>query len=171
MRSDLRLKPEELTALVFPGQGAYGAGMLDPFREIRHFGERYARVCELVDDDPLARKAHDPGIVNRNVVSSLLTVLAGVSSLDWVPTAFPKFEPIAVAGYSVGQWTGALRRRHGRSRGPAAYRRRAGPAHGRACRGSSTERHAGGDRGTGAHARGDLLRGSGWGRAPRGHEP
>lgn len=92
------------TALVFPGQGAHGPEMLEPFREAPSFSGRYAQVCGLLGGDPLRMAAEDPPVLQRNAVSSLLTVLASVCALELFRAEHPAL-PVAYAGYSVGQWT------------------------------------------------------------------
>lgn len=82
-------------ALVFPGQGAHSALMLEPFRAAPSFSRWYTRVGELLGRDPL-----DPASIDRNAVSSLLTVLASACALEMRVDGAP---PVAVAGYSVGQ--------------------------------------------------------------------
>jgi [acyl-carrier-protein] S-malonyltransferase len=79
--------------------------MLDPFRHARRLPRYYARLCELLGSDPLAEAASHPEILNRNAVSSLLTVLASVLALELLSETAPTFQPLAAAGYSVGQWT------------------------------------------------------------------
>lgn len=74
--------------------------MLEPFRAAPGLARRYAMVCDLLGFDPMVEARHDPDILNRNRVSSLLTVIASVSAMELEPCA-----PMAVAGYSIGQWT------------------------------------------------------------------
>jgi [acyl-carrier-protein] S-malonyltransferase len=88
-------------AWIFPGQGAQSLQMLDGVRASPSFGERYGLICDALDADPLAR---DPASIDRNAVSSLLTVLTSSLSLELLRRDVSE-EPIAVAGYSVGQWT------------------------------------------------------------------
>ena len=97
--------PDGPTAYLFPGQGSHSAGMLDLLREAPCFAEHYQRVCALLSGDPLAIARRDPSFINRNVVSSLLTVLASVACLELIGDRSPSLRPAAVAGYSVGQWT------------------------------------------------------------------
>jgi len=97
--------PEGPTAFVFPGQGAQCTTMLEPFRHVSGFAEQYDRVCVLLGRDPLVAAIHNPEFMNRNVVSSLLTVLASVLCLELIRETAPSLRPVAVAGYSVGQWT------------------------------------------------------------------
>jgi [acyl-carrier-protein] S-malonyltransferase len=78
--------------------------MLEPFRHAREFTTHYALVCELLGFDPVAEQ-DQPDSINRNAVSSLLTVLAGVLALTLLRETSPEFKPVALAGYSVGQWT------------------------------------------------------------------
>lgn len=91
-------------ACLFPGQGAQALAMVDGVRHAPAFAERYALVCQALDEDvacALAHQQHD--FLNRNAVSSLLTVLVSTLSYDlWLAHTPP---PAYVAGYSVGQWT------------------------------------------------------------------
>lgn len=103
MQVDLGELPDAC-ALVFPGQGAQSVGMLEPFRGAPRFDERLRKVCEWLGFDPLAAATSDPTVLNRNAVSSLLTVLASLSALEVLRSARPT-SPVACAGYSVGQWT------------------------------------------------------------------
>jgi [acyl-carrier-protein] S-malonyltransferase len=75
--------------------------MLDGVKGHAAFADRYRLVCDALGADPLAEIARDPSYVNRNRVSSLLTVLASSLSLDLYSGPPAK----ALAGYSVGQWT------------------------------------------------------------------
>lgn len=94
------------TAYLFPGQGAQAFGMLDGVQHAPTFAARYATVCEKLDTDVLARLAAQDGeFLNRNEVSSLLTVLASVLSHDLRVAAQGADEASYAAGYSVGQWT------------------------------------------------------------------
>lgn len=86
-------------ALLFPGQGAQRAGMLEPFRAAPGFARSCAAVSDLIGRDVLAL---DDGALAANLPGSLATVLAGVLALRSRPAPEP---PLAVAGYSVGQWT------------------------------------------------------------------
>ena len=84
--------PEGPTAFVFPGQGSQAAAMLEAFRESPRFTEHVGYVGDLLGRDPLALAAGDPEPRNRNVESSLLTVLASVLCLDLVRQAAPDDE-------------------------------------------------------------------------------
>jgi len=99
------LPPKAPTALLFPGQGAQCASMLDPFREAPRFVSHYTAVCHLLNEDPLREAQRHPESLNRNAVSSLLTVLAGVLALELLRERSPELTPAAAGGYSVGQWT------------------------------------------------------------------
>lgn len=89
-------------ALVFPGQGAQGTGMLDPVSHAPGFAERVEHMVDLLGFDPVA--SDDPNGLNENAVSSLLTVVASQSALAlWRAASDRPIE--GVAGYSVGQWT------------------------------------------------------------------
>ena len=91
-------------AALLPGQGAHDLKMLDGVRHAPAFAERYALVCEVLGtdiDQALAEQQHT--FLNRNEVSSLLTVLVSSLSYDlWQQLEPP---PAYLAGYSVGQWT------------------------------------------------------------------
>ncbi|MEM8730225.1 MAG: ACP S-malonyltransferase [Pseudomonadota bacterium] len=87
-------------AWVFPGQGAHGPDMLAPFEHVSGHAARYAKVCDLLGDDPLIAARADAEVLNRNRVSSLLTVTASLSAIE-----MQSEPPAAVAGYSIGQWT------------------------------------------------------------------
>lgn len=91
-------------ACLFPGQGAHTIEMLDGVCHAPAFAERYALVCQALDTDvasALTEQQHD--FLNRNAVSSLLTVLVSTLSYDlWLAHMPP---PAYLAGYSVGQWT------------------------------------------------------------------
>lgn len=91
-------------ACLFPGQGAQALEMLDGVRHTRAFAERYALVCQALGEDvDRALANQQPDFLNRNAVSSLLTVLVSTLSYDgWLASTPP---PAYVAGYSVGQWT------------------------------------------------------------------
>src|SRR5262245_26916898 len=100
------LRPaDEPVAFLFPGQGAHGERMLDSVRAAPGLPRYYDLVCRLLGRDPLADAARDPSVLHRNAESSLLTVLASVASLELLRAASPQCRPVAVAGYSVGQWT------------------------------------------------------------------
>lgn len=99
------MKSEDSAALLFPGQGAHGPSMLDGVRQHASFKQRYDLICGALGHDPLLRisRGEDPEFINANTVSSMLTVLASVISYDeWLANNQP---PLAVAGYSIGQWT------------------------------------------------------------------
>lgn len=91
-------------ALLFPGQGAQAPEMLAPFAAAPRFSERAAAVAEALGEDTLARlEAGDAAFLERNAVSSLLTVLASRLALDLAGPSLAT--PVGLAGYSVGQWT------------------------------------------------------------------
>lgn len=104
MNADDAMVDSDATAWVFPGQGAHCPQMLEPFRDVAGFDEHYDRVCRLLDRDVLAEARQTPERLNRNVDSSLLTVLASVLCLERIRQSADVF-PRAAAGYSVGQWT------------------------------------------------------------------
>lgn len=95
---------ETSVALLFPGQGAHNASMLDAVRNHLSFNERYGFICETLKFDPLSRIATgEAELINANLVSSLLTVLASViAHEEWLKS---NPAPTALAGYSIGQWT------------------------------------------------------------------
>lgn len=93
------------SALVFSGQGAQQPDMLDGLRACASFTPRYEAVCAALKLSPLEELARgNKAVLNHNAVSSLMTVLAGVMSLERYRAA-GEAEPAFVAGYSVGQWT------------------------------------------------------------------
>ena len=94
----------EPLALLFPGQGAHDAKMLDGVRGLPEFATRYALVCDALGEKPLDAIAADPGYLNQNRVTALLTLLASSLSLDrFHETSGGRAD--FVSGYSVGQWT------------------------------------------------------------------
>jgi [acyl-carrier-protein] S-malonyltransferase len=93
------------TALLFPGQGAQCAAMIDALRSLPGFEEGHEVVCSKLDFDPIEHiQTKDPNAINANVVSSALTVLASVLALEQFREANP-FHQAVFSGYSVGQWT------------------------------------------------------------------
>jgi [acyl-carrier-protein] S-malonyltransferase len=96
--------PSDKLALLFPGQGAHCNAMLDAHAGTRYFDELYQVVCDVLGYSLLESVAKDPALINANLVSSMLTVLA--SCLAWKrfgeeTTSAPDY----LAGYSVGQLT------------------------------------------------------------------
>lgn len=91
-------------AFLFPGQGAHRPEMLDGLSPHPVFASRYALVAEALGGDPASALATDPGYVNRNLVSSLATVLVSSLAFDAYRDTYGETAG-AVAGYSVGQWT------------------------------------------------------------------
>lgn len=91
-------------ALLFPGQGAHNAAMLDGVLQHHSFSRRYELICATLGFDPLARiQEGDAELINTNAVSSLLTVLVSVIGFEqWSKI---NKAPVALAGYSIGQWT------------------------------------------------------------------
>jgi [acyl-carrier-protein] S-malonyltransferase len=87
-------------ALVFPGQGAQQPGMLAPFVDAPGFERHAGIVSDLLGWDVRQLDRQPPEALSANLTSSLLTVLCSVLALGRLETA-----PIAVAGYSVGQWS------------------------------------------------------------------
>jgi [acyl-carrier-protein] S-malonyltransferase len=104
MRFEFKV-PDGPTAFLFPGQGAHHQDMLESLRHAPGFTAHYDRVCSLLGRDPLAEAGRNPALLNRNADSSLLTVLASVVCLDLVRETGAACQPVATAGYSVGQWT------------------------------------------------------------------
>lgn len=91
-------------AYLFPGQGAHDCSMLDSVRSLPRFEEWYEVVRSFLPGNPEEElAAGNRGYVNRNGVSSLLTVL--ISSLMYDDLARKGQHPDHLAGYSVGQWT------------------------------------------------------------------
>ena len=93
-------------AALFPGQGAQAATMLDGIAHAPHFAERYTLVATALGIDLQAALKQEQAatLLNRNEVSSLLTVLVSTLAYDrW--QAQRHTPPTYVAGYSVGQWT------------------------------------------------------------------
>lgn len=90
------------SAFVFPGQGAQCAEMLVPFRNEPSFigvmkdVSRHLGVALHAEEEIPAR------FLTTNIGSSLLTAAASVLALDQLRREH--ITPIAVAGYSVGQW-------------------------------------------------------------------
>jgi [acyl-carrier-protein] S-malonyltransferase len=105
MHFDLSHCDPATTAFVFPGQGAHSLSMLDELRDVPGFEVDYGQICARLGCDPLeaGRASHEP--LSDNAASSLLTVLASVLVLKQLRNQFPEFAPLAMAGYSVGQWT------------------------------------------------------------------
>jgi [acyl-carrier-protein] S-malonyltransferase len=89
-------------ALVFPGQGAQHLGMLEPFRAAPDFDRHCSTVSALVGWDVRRLDRQPADALTANLASSLLTVLCSVLALGRAREGGP---PMAVAGYSVGQWT------------------------------------------------------------------
>lgn len=78
--------------------------MLDAARLHPTFRQRYEAVCDALGSDPALELQRDPAFINRNAVSSLLTVLSSAVALDRYRTE-SRGTPSLLAGYSVGQWT------------------------------------------------------------------
>ncbi len=98
----------DLSAFVFPGQGPHDLGMVPVMREFLSRGlfcEEYDIVCEALGGDPIDRCCKDGlDYLNRNEVSSILTVLISVGRLNKYREG-QGASPRCVLGYSVGQWT------------------------------------------------------------------
>lgn len=92
-------------ALLFPGQGAQQSEMLTEFSESPRFEDRKAAVEAVLGGDVWARiESGERSYLDRNVVSSLMTVLASRLALD-LYEAGDGGEATGFAGYSVGQWS------------------------------------------------------------------
>ena len=93
-------------ACLFPGQGAHHVGMLDGVCKATAFAERYALVCDALGEDVLdGLTTQKSNFLNRNEVSSLLTVLVSTLSYDLWQKQGSFARASYLAGYSVGQWT------------------------------------------------------------------
>jgi [acyl-carrier-protein] S-malonyltransferase len=94
-----------MLAVIFPGQGAQERRMVDGIRHLGEFRDRYQLVCEHAGLDILQAVGNgDQEILNRNLCSSLMTLLVSTVSLDlFRERAQTKVD--FLAGYSVGQWT------------------------------------------------------------------
>lgn len=91
-------------AVLFPGQGAQSPAMLDGVKNHPSFASLYSVVCDVLRCNPLERMSNgELELINENAISSLLTVLASVISYQEWLNENPA--PVAVAGYSIGQWT------------------------------------------------------------------
>jgi len=90
--------------VVFPGQGAQSASMLDSVARLPQYSARHEVVCEALGENLEARLADgDPDYLRRNLPTSLATVLASVVAYErYVDECGP---PSCLGGYSVGQWT------------------------------------------------------------------
>jgi [acyl-carrier-protein] S-malonyltransferase len=89
-------------AWVFPGQGAQHPRMLEPFAGAPDFDRLCARVSDRLGFDVRGLPDQPPERLAANATSSLLTVLCSVLALRRFGDA-PA--PLAVAGYSVGQFS------------------------------------------------------------------
>ena len=82
--------------------------MLEGWQNSELFEDYYGVLCRLLSEDPLKSAERDPDSINRNAVSSMLTVVVSCLCLDRLrrsTTNSQPQDPIATAGYSVGQWT------------------------------------------------------------------
>ena len=91
--------------LTFPGQGAHDPQMLAGVRGLPAFAQRHAQVCEQAGIDPIRElERGNRGLIERNLLSSLLTVLTSSLMLDHFH--LHNDSPAACfGGYSVGQWS------------------------------------------------------------------
>lgn len=104
MRFNAASVGSEPAALVFPGQGTHDFSRLNEFRTEPSYQQRLEIICSLLGSDPLAGGSSGDGMITDNAESSLLTILASTLALDrWWQTDATNV--VAVAGYSVGQWT------------------------------------------------------------------
>jgi [acyl-carrier-protein] S-malonyltransferase len=93
------------TAVLFPGQGAHECSMLEGVANGNLFAERYEKVRRTLQCNPMEEFSKgNRNYVNRNKVSSLLTLLVSSLSLDMYLDVEDEL-PVFYAGYSVGQWT------------------------------------------------------------------
>lgn len=74
--------------------------MLDLFRSAPRSAGLMEQITSLAGCDPFS--ARDEALLSRNVVSSLLTAGASLVLLERLRAS--EIEPVALAGYSVGQW-------------------------------------------------------------------
>jgi len=97
--------PNPPTALLFPGQGAQSDTMLDELSRFEQFQAPYALASDTLGYDLLAELRKGTTSIHTNLVSSLMTVLASVVSLDILRQSDATAASVmGVAGYSVGQW-------------------------------------------------------------------
>jgi [acyl-carrier-protein] S-malonyltransferase len=92
------------TTLLFPGQGAHNASMLDKYVSLPDFSRHYSVVVECLGFSPIEAIKADPSIVNSNSVSSLLTVLVSkLAHREYKKSGAAT--PSYYSGYSVGQFS------------------------------------------------------------------
>ena len=100
------MNSEPPAALLFPGQGAQHAAMLQGLESLPTFELRLRGVERILGHNPLDRLARSPDdYVHANLTGSLLTILASVTRLDSFLKTPPGMTVKGAAGYSVGQWT------------------------------------------------------------------
>jgi len=99
------LRAELETAFVFPGQGAQNVNMLDRMREWACTSHLYDIACELMSIDIVEAVKSYPALLTQNHISSLLIVLSNIFCAEHCNAANPGVFPLAVAGYSVGQFS------------------------------------------------------------------
>ncbi|MGH7485472.1 MAG: ACP S-malonyltransferase [bacterium] len=93
--------PDDVVALLFPGQGSQDEKMLDDLANLEPFRTRYAAMQRTIGFDLLAGSID----IHSNVTGSLVIVLAGVVSLDlWRRSNASPAAIAGMAGYSMGQW-------------------------------------------------------------------
>lgn len=96
--------PSDKTAIAFPGQGAHNAQMLDKYASMPEFRAHYNVVADALGFSPIETFKSEPTVVNRNGVSSLLTVLASkLAYLRYLESGAAPGD--FFTGYSVGQYT------------------------------------------------------------------
>jgi [acyl-carrier-protein] S-malonyltransferase len=94
---------KEPYALLFPGQGAHCAQMLDQYKKMADFSEYYQPVCEVLGFSPIEKIQADATKINTNLLSSILTLLSSKLALErFRESKLPSCN--FYAGYSVGQY-------------------------------------------------------------------
>ena len=95
---------EKKYAFVFPGQGSQTLKMLQTAKALPEFESFYSQVCKIAGEDIFEEIGkHGESYLNRNAISSLMTVLLSALHFEKYKTA-PALTK-TFAGYSVGQWT------------------------------------------------------------------
>jgi [acyl-carrier-protein] S-malonyltransferase len=93
----------EICALIFPGQGSQNLKMLSKAKSLASFDKFYSVVREQLKTDIFSEvEAGGDGVINKNAVSSILTVFLSALHLEEFKKTNPM--PSLFAGYSVGQW-------------------------------------------------------------------
>lgn len=94
---------DSLCALLFPGQGAHTAQMLNGYREMADFSTYYDVLSDVLGYSPLCEVENDATKINTNTLSSMFTLLASkLAHNRYIESGMPK--PAFFAGYSVGQY-------------------------------------------------------------------